>query len=399
MKKERIDSLDSLRGISAFIVVVFHCLLSFNVFYEANYHYKFENNLVGLFTLTPLHTLWAGKEAVLLFFVLSGFVLMIPYTNNNKPNYFSYMIKRICRIYLPYIIIMILSVVLTTLFWQSNNLEELSNTYQNRWDHEVSLKAILAYLAMINFDTANVNGVVWTLFIEMKISLILPIFLITIAKLNWKKGLLVSVLINTIMLLTIEYVFKYLTFIPIKILFLFFNGTFYYAYFFIIGAILAKQRKVFKKSSLSKLVKWLMLIITLIFINSRWVSYLANTHLEHLENAFTVLGFVFLFILALGSKKFGNILTTKPLLFLGRISYSLYLIHIPVLMLTTIFFKNVFPLWLSFCLVPIFSILAAFLSYKWIEKPSMELGRKLSMYSDKKLFNRKKDSGTITNAH
>lgn len=74
--KKRIESLDSLRGIAAFVVIIFHCLLSFHIFYDANYNFEFDNWLVELFTVTPLHTLWAGKEAVLLFFVSSGFVLM-----------------------------------------------------------------------------------------------------------------------------------------------------------------------------------------------------------------------------------------------------------------------------------------------------------------------------------
>lgn len=126
----RIESLDSLRGIAAFIVVIFHCLLSFTLFYEANYDYKFTNWLVEIFTVTPLHTLWAGKEAVLLFFVLSGFVLMLPFTNNKQPNYPSYLIKRICRIYIPYIIVMFMSVILTQIFWKYN-LDGMSPTYND----------------------------------------------------------------------------------------------------------------------------------------------------------------------------------------------------------------------------------------------------------------------------
>ena len=43
----------------------------------------------------------AGHEAVIFFFVLSGFVLSIPFYRRFVP-YTPWIIKRCCRIYLPY---------------------------------------------------------------------------------------------------------------------------------------------------------------------------------------------------------------------------------------------------------------------------------------------------------
>lgn len=71
--KRRIESLDSLRGISAMVVVVFHCLMCFELFYTAKIYSVYGNELVKWMSITPLHTLWAGTEAVILFFVLSVF--------------------------------------------------------------------------------------------------------------------------------------------------------------------------------------------------------------------------------------------------------------------------------------------------------------------------------------
>lgn len=77
--KQRFEELDSLRGIAAMSVLVFHCLISFPLFYNANYSQQFSNKLVEFFTSTPLKLLWSGNEPVLLFFVLSGFVLALPF--------------------------------------------------------------------------------------------------------------------------------------------------------------------------------------------------------------------------------------------------------------------------------------------------------------------------------
>ena len=46
---------------------------------------------------------YGGHQAVILFFVLSGFVLYLPYTHTAEHIlYADFVIKRICRIYLPY---------------------------------------------------------------------------------------------------------------------------------------------------------------------------------------------------------------------------------------------------------------------------------------------------------
>src|ERR1700738_3699896 len=107
---KRIDILDSLRGLAALSVVFHHCLLVFPIFLAAFYHNpNLNNNLVLILTYSPIHILWAGHEAVILFFVLSGFVLSLPFLNNNTISYHKYIVKRFCRIYIPYIIVLFIS--------------------------------------------------------------------------------------------------------------------------------------------------------------------------------------------------------------------------------------------------------------------------------------------------
>jgi hypothetical protein len=80
----RLPSLDGLRGVAALIVVVHHTLLtvpSLSVAYFLDGPAAVRGSKAWWLSWTPLHLIWAGGEAVIVFFVLSGFVLALPYVN------------------------------------------------------------------------------------------------------------------------------------------------------------------------------------------------------------------------------------------------------------------------------------------------------------------------------
>jgi len=61
---------------------------------------------------SPLRVLWAGTDAVIVFFVLSGLVLALPWVSGRPPSWRSYYGKRIVRLYLPVVAAVGLAVVL-----------------------------------------------------------------------------------------------------------------------------------------------------------------------------------------------------------------------------------------------------------------------------------------------
>lgn len=339
-----------------------------------------------LFVVTPLHTIWAGREAVLLFFVLSGFVLSIPFFNGRKLNYTSYVIRRFFRIYIPYIVIMMTSVLLVMLFHEYKNAEGLSSAYANRWDHEVSFQAIASYILMRTYDITNVNGVVWTLFHEMKISLIFPVFVFIILKFRFFKGLICALGLNVLLYLSLEVIVNTAGDNLISSIINSFKGSLYYGTFFIFGAVLAKYKgklEFIKVFSAKK--KAALLCLSLVLINSKWASVYLNAG-EIATDMICLLGILTLFALVINSVRISDILTNKPLLWLGKVSFSLYLIHIPVLMMTTIFLGKVVPIVIAFIFVPVICLPIAHFTYRFLELPANNIGKRLAKMSEKILI-------------
>src|SRR5262245_2798501 len=110
---ERFVQLDSLRGLAALTVVVNHHLNVLPSIYDKTL-YQNESLLMAI-KYSPLHIFWAGHEAVIFFFVISGFVLALPYFNR-KMTYTSFLRKRVCRIYLPYIVAVCVAILMDSVF-------------------------------------------------------------------------------------------------------------------------------------------------------------------------------------------------------------------------------------------------------------------------------------------
>ena len=99
MKKVlRYPELDALRGIAALVVVIFHYLV---MWHSAT---LFDTRLGSL-----LYPLVAGHEAVILFFLLSGFVLALPLLAGDQMPYSRFALRRVLRIYGPYLMALLLA--------------------------------------------------------------------------------------------------------------------------------------------------------------------------------------------------------------------------------------------------------------------------------------------------
>lgn len=368
----RLNQLDSLRGLAAFTVMIGHFLVIFKIM-EAR-TYTSDVDLLYLFKYSPLHIFWAAHEAVIFFFLLSGFVLSLPFYRG-RVHYGSFLVKRICRIYIPYFFLMVLSVFLKDLFY-SGHISALGNTFNNEWKTPYTQENLIQHFLLLgNFDSHAYNSVIWSLVHEMRISIIFPFVMFFIVKFNWKYSVGLAVGLSFLytklsniypMTYTTDYIY-----------------SIHYLSFFIIGAVLAKQRMeiIAFFSGRFKVLKVLLIGIGILFYTYAWwfSPGKENVHTLVFDDWSICIGASIFIILSLSAKFLAKVLSLPPIAFLGKVSYSLYLIHLITLMSAVHFFYGKIPTEFILGGALILSILLSYLSYKFIELPSIKLGKNLSL--------------------
>jgi peptidoglycan/LPS O-acetylase OafA/YrhL len=190
----RYKELDGLRGLAALSVYFSHLLgiISFKpIFFQ-------------ILSNSPIHLIWHGESAVTLFFLLSGFVLTLPFLKNKDTvKIFPFYIKRIFRIYPVFLLAILFSIILKSLFFQLDKMLIYSSWINQFWKwniHDISISTFFKTFILIGytFDTKLFIPIIGTLRTEMIISLIMP-FLIYIAfKLKIFFNIIVLVLLFTI---------------------------------------------------------------------------------------------------------------------------------------------------------------------------------------------------------
>ncbi len=102
IEKKSLQMLDGIRGLAALYVVIYHIIKRLNWMPK-------EIKLIFSF----------GQEAVMVFFLLSGFVIYWSISNTPNLTFSSYFKKRFRRIYFPFIISILLSIIV---FYYNGNL-------------------------------------------------------------------------------------------------------------------------------------------------------------------------------------------------------------------------------------------------------------------------------------
>ncbi|MDR4415409.1 MULTISPECIES: acyltransferase family protein [Bacillus] len=349
----RIKELDSIRGLAALTVVFGHfCLML--------------PSLPNSIKFSPLRFLWAGGEAVIVFYVLSGFVLSMA-LYHSKTNYWGYLIKRFVRIYIPYYFWIIVTFVLFILF-SSYEVVGLRDWFYDRWQGPITKLDILNHFVLLNnFFTENYNPVIWSLAQEMRISIVFPLLFLLFYKLNWKKTILfalsfslISVVLNMLHIGKAEG---------------FYNGyadTLHFTSMFMVGMLLFKYQekliysyrnmKKFKKGFLITLGVILYLYSILIYGFSR------NDTTFLIKDWGVVMGVSIFIIMAMSNLKVKAFLNKSVFVYLGEISYSIYLCHFPIMMVLFKLLYTKIPIFFLLTLCIAMTLLFSIVSYHLIEK-------------------------------
>jgi peptidoglycan/LPS O-acetylase OafA/YrhL len=368
-----IPEVDGLRGI-AILAVLFHHLTAV---------YLTTTQRLGAVTLPADWKLvvpqsfivslgYTAHYGVQLFFVISGFVLALPYvehyrTGRPRPRLLPYYLRRLVRLEPVYLLNMLLAfglIYLTNLGWR---------------EFIPHLGPSLLYMhALICGGSSWINGVAWSLEVEIQFYLVMPLlaFLLAPPSPRWRRGVLLTLVVGLALLSTgwIENAGP-----------LWAKSLPRFLHFFLAGFLLADLYHDRNTINLRRHAGWdataLASLLVLFLLLTRWRDFRFLTAL-----------LILTFYVALYLGKCGHRLTTTPgLVAVGGISYTLYLYHM-------LLFNQVAPYtlpllnadrWMAWDMVvqgllllgPALLLSAAL--YLAVEKPFMRLSRTLNRRFEK----------------
>jgi peptidoglycan/LPS O-acetylase OafA/YrhL len=366
----RLSSLDALRGVAAFLVLTFH-----------GWKLDLRPELTGwqwqLLNYTPLNLFISGRPWVMLFFVLSGFVLALSLERASRIDYGGFVVRRLCRVYLPFVASLMFSVLLYELI-QPDHIWQLSLWFNElAWSHQPSALMLGQHLLMTGVAGEDtLNPVMWSLVYELRISLLFP--LLFLAAYRWPRVTLVAALVASLACAWLAGC-RTVACQP-------FRGanvaeslwlTGYFSVFFVVGILLARWRQGVRDRirRLSSSGGWLLAlaaIYAMILPNMpRLAAYVP-------ADAMYLAGSAAMVALAVAGGRWNQALDSRPFAWLGKVSYSLYLTHnIVLLAVVHLLFGRVGGSTLLL-VVLVASLFAAAIAQRCVETPAIQLAARIS---------------------
>jgi peptidoglycan/LPS O-acetylase OafA/YrhL len=339
--------IDSLRAIAVFFVICFHFELI-----------NFSGGFIG----------------VDIFFVISGYLitnLLLTDLRKERFSLLEFYLRRIRRILPPLYVVIVLSLIASYFILSPQHLDRFGES------------SVSSALGVSNFFFWNETGYfdykklykpllhTWSLSIELQLYFFWPIFIFFLYRI-FKENIKIIILLVILFCLTFSIIYSGRS-----------TGFFYFSgfrlYEFAIGSFtyLLRDDLKFKFNDTLFLIVILTLILTSLGFSEDNIFPGSNALIPCLAAS--------LFLLISGNLKyFKNLIFNNPLIYLGKISYSLYLIHWPLL----IFYKYIviepLSLFEKICLILVTILLSTF-SYKFVELPFRQKENKKFILSNKKL--------------
>lgn len=365
----RLHHLDALRGLAALSVAYMHCLCLVSVDYV-------QMNLLG-------------RAPVIFFFLLSGFVLSRSLCKKEGLSFngiLGYYIRRIFRLYPAILGALILASVAARFYVSPESIHPpLKIPFSTMLDEPLAIRSFHGYLDATVLKDFRLDHPLWTIRTEFLCSALLPVILILVN--YWRFLTMPLVLIFTILLARGD-----LLGFPRHDIFApqYFFLPFYLGYLIYLDAPEASNLT-------QRSTEWLLFFgAVLLFVTVNKGMTDVNT-VDAVESI--ILGGVLLVLIPCNWPRLKNLLLTPSMQFLGRISYSFYLFHVPVLCFVWSMIARMCPqvlyLHSHFIIISLLFILSLALTIPlahamelYIEQPWNKLGHSLATRIQKKLTNR-----------
>jgi len=360
--RQHYHQLDALRGVAALSVVISHFALVGPLEWASQ---------------SPFRVNSLGHQAVILFFILSGFVLTLQLRSGRSISYKDFLVKRICRIYLPYL------VVLVATFSIVNALDVKPIKWLGGWGNEVwsgpfTGTEIADHLLFIGkYRAGQMIPVIWTLIYELRISIVMPFVVAWVARVSARTSIAVALCVSIVsfMLILLEGDDPQGAN---------FGGdwpmTLHYAGMFVVGAVLAVHRTAWRQWLMKngRLRPVLVISVLLYFLSRGALSMKLGPAGQYLYDWLVTAGSAGLICTSLVSARFAKLLEARPFAFLGQISYSLYLTHTIVLLTVIHLMPSASTMWRSILIAAALEIPVATAMYLLIERRTIMLGQFLT---------------------
>lgn len=318
--RERLEYLDGLRGVAALIVILHHLFLAFYPqLTNGSLHYF---DAAGRVPMAPVMMAWGGNLCVCIFFALSGYVL-VPMTLHSQSYLVSQVIRRLVRLGIPVLGAILFAYVIWKLGLPTNH-QVASLTGSEGWlglfyQGAPSLYGVLRETVLMPFQPidSQYDPVLWTMHVEYVGSFgVLAMYCLIKAR-RLRIPLVLAVFALT-------------------------YGTYYCD--FAAGALIADLDIRERCKNLSpvrhRVMITILLILFIIFGAYSWSSGAGAPWfaLDSIVNPFIgdytqahMLAAIFLLPVLLISVTAKNMFSSRPILELGRQSFSIYLLHLPLI--------------------------------------------------------------------
>ena len=361
----RLRSLDGLRGVAAVVVLIHHSLLTIPAlaapYYEDGTRPEVWTAAWWL-VYSPLHIFWEGSGAVYVFFVLSGIVLTLPVLNSRPFGWIAYYPQRLLRLYVPVWGAVLFAIATILLLSRAGDTGSL---WIDKHQDGITLGSALRDMTLVISGGAIVSPL-WSLRWEVLFSLALPLF-VWVAVKGVKFTAVKAVLCVAVVALGGVLDNQYLQYLPM----------------FMLGALIAVSLPKLR-SAASRIEArrrsgplWLAAAgVAAVLITSRWLLLAAEapTPMTNASIALALVGATLIVLIAAFSNQARKLLEVSTIQWLGRVSFSLYLVHEPIV----VAFANVFGHdavgWSVLCSLLV-SLLVATVFYRFVEHPSYLLAR------------------------
>ena len=338
----RLIELDGLRGLAAVVVLIHHALETVPALAEVGARPGTvpTGTFNRLLTQSPLHLLWAGHEAVLIFFVLSGVALTYPvarrHAQGRRFDWVDYAPRRFVRLWLPAAASTTFAVIAMLLVPRS---EDPALGHWMTVTHPVGLGArqmLMEYLLIPKH--AYRNTVLWSLHAEAIFSFVLPLMILGVALCaRWRISWLPVVAALAVPVITAS------------------PGSGSYLPVFTVGAVMGWAWGHNPAPVPQRPQPWAtaQALVCLLLITLAWWPGMESHMAQRLANAVTLAAAAYLVHLVVRAGALRGLLRSRTVQYLGLMSFSLYLVHEPVVVSLRLLTHSVSPWWVLSLLSPV----------------------------------------------